>query len=425
MSMSATSKSIQVFADWDGLPVPTFMGTLHAAIRRGAELVSFEYDKDWLESPSARVLDPDIRLVAGRQYLAGEKHNFGMFMDSAPDRWGQVLMRKRESMLALRERRAERKLSATDFLLGVFDEQRAGALRFKIEGSEEFQNDNREFATPPWTQLRELEHAARQIENDAPNSDRDYWKWLNMLIAPGSSLGGARPKAGVRDTSGALWIAKFPSKNDDFDTGAWEMVANDLGRAAGLRMAEGVLKRFASKRHTFLTRRFDRTLAGRRIHFASAMTLLGHADGTNFKDGASYLDLAGFIAQNGSQVTEDLTELFRRAAFSICVSNTDDHLRNHGFLLGKNGWALSPAYDINPNRYGDGLSLNISENDNSLDLGLLKSQAAAFRLTAKGADAIITKVEKAVAGWDSVAAKHGIGKMERQQMAKAFQTYIF
>lgn len=421
--MSPSEKSIQVYADWDGLSGPTFMGTLHVNTRRGAELVSFEYEQKWLESPMARVLDPDIKLIIGRQYLVGEKYNFGMFMDSAPDRWGQTLMRKRESMLALRENCEERKLTPTDFLLGVFDEQRVGALRFKIEGNDNFQNDNRELAAPPWTHLRELEHAARQIEDDAVDNDEAHWKWLNMLIAPGSSLGGARPKAGVRDTSGALWIAKFPSKNDDTDVGAWEMVMNDLGRAAGLRMADGLVKRFASKQHTYLTKRFDRTPAGLRIHFASAMTLLGYKDGTNFKDGASYLDLVRFITQNGSQVADDLEELFRRIAFSICVSNTDDHLRNHGFLLERDGWKLSPAYDINPNSYGDGLSLNISESANLLDLGLLKSQAPAFRITAKRAEVMVDEVQKTVATWESVAAKHGIAQAGRQKMAKAFTNH--
>jgi len=241
-----------------------------------------------------------------------------------------------------------------------------------------------------------------------------------MLMAPGSSLGGARPKASVLDTKGQLWIAKFPSKNDNRDISAWEMVVHELAVKAGLNVAESMTGTYHSKQHTFLTKRFDRNAEGR-IHFASAMTLLGHTDGTNFQSGVSYLDLVEFISKNGANVDSDLEELWRRIVFYICVSNTDDHLRNHGFLLTKSGWILSPAYDINPVETGTGLSLNISEADNSLDLDLAMEVGPYFRVSEKRANEIIEAVKKSVGNWRAIAEKHGVSKTERDAMAKAFK----
>lgn len=242
-----------------------------------------------------------------------------------------------------------------------------------------------------------------------------------MLIIPGSSLGGARPKASVVDNNGTLWIAKFPSLHDTEDVGAWEMVSNELARIAGINISEAKTQRFYSKQNTFLTKRFDRTPDGKRIHFASAMTMLGYSDGIDFHDGVSYLELVEFIIRRGGKVKSDLEELFKRIVFSICISNTDDHLRNHGFILTPEGWILSPAYDINPNPYGTGLKLNISQTDNSLNLDLAIEVAPYFRLDKQAAQMIIAKVVETVSGWRDVARKIGISQMEQNAMANAFR----
>ena len=371
-------KEIIVYAHWQGLGDPARMGTLTVTQGKGKEVFSFEYAADWLKSGFTQMLDPDLQLYSGAYYPRDEKVNFGVFMDSCPDRWGRVLMQRREAAIARTEERPAKELLESDYLLGVFDGHRMGALRFKTYEEGPFLNDNKKMASPPWTSLRELEEASLKFEEDNIN-DPEYLKWVNMLIAPGSSLGGARPKASVVDPEGGLWIAKFPSRMDDKDIGAWEMVANELAQKAGLNIAQGMIQRFNSRYHTYLTKRFDRTENSERIHFASAMTLLGYTDGEK-SAGASYLELVEFITRNGVDVDRDLEELWRRIVFSICVKNTDDHLRNHGFLLTDGGWLLSPAYDINPNEYGKGLHLNISDKDNSLSLDLALEVAIYFRL---------------------------------------------
>lgn len=420
MAKNAQQRSIQVYAGWVDLEQPTLMGILHSTQLRGKEVFSFEYAEAWLQSGNAQRLDPDLQLYSGPQYLGEGKSNFGIFLDSSPDRWGRVLMDRREALLARQEERKARTLFETDYLLGVFDGHRMGALRFKEDDAGDFLNNNKEMASPPWASIRELEEASVRLEEDDVD-DTEKMKWLNMLMAPGSSLGGARPKASVLDTKGQLWIAKFPSRNDNKDIGAWEKVVHDLAVQSGLRVADAMTGTYYSKQHTFLTKRFDRNTKGERTHFASAMTLLGHTDGTNFQSGASYLDLAGFIMQNGAQPDQDLEELWRRIVFYICVSNTDDHLRNHGFLLTPNGWTLSPAYDINPVETGNGLSLNISEKDNALDLGLARDVAPYFRVSAKRTEEIIDEIKNSVRGWKALAEKQGISRQERDVMAKAFR----
>ncbi|MDR1416676.1 MAG: HipA domain-containing protein [Prevotellaceae bacterium] len=415
------SKEIPVYADWDGLEAPQAIGTLFSTYSRGKEIFSFEYHEKWLQSAFAQEIDPDLGLYPGIQYLRSEKSNFGVFLDSSPDRWGRALMDRREAILARMENRPHRSLNESDYLLGVSDEQRMGALRFKNGTSGAFVNDDRSFATPPWTSIRELERASYQLENDLIKNDSEVLKWLYMLLAPGSSLGGARPKASVRHTDNSLWIAKLPSKEDRCDVGAWEMVTNELAQMAGLNVPQAMAKPFYGKHHTFLTKRFDRTATGGRLHFASAMTLLGYTDGISFQEGASYLELVEFIVRKGSNVNQDLEELFRRIVFSICVSNTDDHLRNHGFLLTKAGWGLSPAYDINPNPKGAGLKLNISAHDNSLDLGLTLEVAPLFRLTSSTATEIIQTTRDAVSKWKQLATKYKISRDEQEQMSSAFR----
>ncbi|MBM4163745.1 MAG: type II toxin-antitoxin system HipA family toxin [Lentisphaerae bacterium] len=398
------------------------MGLLSADRNRGKEVFSFAYDDAWLSGGVAQQLDPDLALFEGRHYLREGRPNFGLFLDSSPDRWGRLLMRRREACYARREGRLERPLSELDYLLGVYDGQRMGALRFQEDGRSGFLNSDEHLATPPLTSLRELEHASLMFEADETGRDDDALKWINQLLAPGSSLGGARPKAGVVDDQGSLWIAKFPSRRDGVDVGAWEAVVNELARLSGLRVPEGKLQRLTQRRHTYLSRRFDRLPTGGRIHFASAMTLLGYADGTDAASGVSYLELAEFIMRNGVAVAEDLAELWRRIVFNICVSNTDDHLRNHGFLLAPNeGWTLAPAYDMNPNPQGSGLTLNIAGNDNRLDLALAMEVTDSFRLPLSDAQAQMAAIRVAVGRWRQVAAHKRISKAEQDEMAPAFQ----
>ncbi|ADV47752.1 HipA domain protein [Cellulophaga algicola DSM 14237] len=413
-------RTIYVYADWLEFDSPVLIGELYSETLRGKEVFSFTYHKDWLQSDYAYQLDPDLGLFEGIQYLSDEKSNFGLFLDSSPDRWGRVLMKRREAAFARKEERKIDKLFETDFLLGVFDDHKMGALRFKLDKKDSFLNDNKELASPPWTSIRELEQISLRLEDDSSLDDPDYLKWLQMLISPGSSLGGARPKASVLDNKGNLWIAKFPSKNDGDDIGAWEMVTYQLAIQSGIEMAESKAEKFSSNQHTFLTKRFDRTINGKRIHFASAMTLLGYTDGTDASTGVSYLELVDFITKHGANTENDLKQLWRRIVFSICVSNTDDHLRNHGFLLTDKGWILSPAYDINPVETGMGLKLNISEDDNALDLDLALEVAPYFRLEKEDAKIIIDEILAVISQWKKYATKFGISRLEQERKAEAF-----
>jgi serine/threonine-protein kinase HipA len=416
--MNQNERKIRVYGDWQELRQPIMIGILTAVRIRGKEVFSFEYEKEWLQSNYSQ-LDPDLQFFSGRQYLNDDKANFGMFMDSSPDRWGRLLMRKREAALARKEQRKENMLFETDYLLGVYDEHRMGALRFKLEENTPFLNDNRQMAAPPFTSLRELEQASLKLEENNSTQDPEYINWLNMLMAPGSSLGGARPKASVVDTNQQLWIAKFPSNYDDKNVGAWEMVLNDLAKQADINVADAFIEKFGSRHHTFITKRFDRK-HNQRLHFASAMTLLGYTDGADYQEGISYLHLAEFIIRNGVNVENDLEELWTRIVFNICVSNTDDHLRNHGFLFTPKGWTLSPAYDINPNEKGTGLKLNISEHDNALEVDLALIVVPYFRIKPEKAKEIVATVKKVVSTWQTVANKYKISRNEQELMRRAF-----
>ena len=424
MAKQDNKRSISVYAHWKGMDKPFRMGVLTSDRLKGKEIFSFEYEKNWLQNGPSQLLDPNLQLYSGPQYLNAEQENFGMFLDSSPDRWGRILMRRREAALARIEKREEQKLFETDYLLGVYDGHRMGGLRFKLTDGP-FLNDNRKLASPPWTSLRELEQVSLRLEEDDVIEDPEYLNWLNMLIAPGTSLGGARPKASITDNDGSLWIAKFPSRNDNGDIGGWEIVTYELAKAAGINMAKSKAQKFSSNYYTFLTKRFDRTDVGERIHFASAMTMLGYKDGKNHTDGVSYLELVEFIQNHGANVNEDLEELWRRIVFSICVSNTDDHLRNHGFILTDGGWLLSPAYDINPVETGTGLKLNISDEDNSLNIDLAIDVCEFYRLSADRAHEIVNEVKSAVKKWEKVATNYGISRGEQELKSLAFkEAYI-
>ncbi len=410
-------KKIYVFADWIKDQPAQLMGTLYAERTRGKEIFSFEYATSWLQSAAASVLDPELQLFTGRQYTDNtQKSNFGLFLDSSPDRWGRVLMQRRAYSL-----HTNIQLLESDYLLGVHDTTRMGAIRFKTDLNGDFLDNNANQPTPPIAKIRELEQASLAFEKGVQQDDPKLSRWLNLLVTPGSSLGGARPKANVLNTDNSLWIAKFPSLNDNIDIGLWEYISYKLALKAGIRMAKSAIRKFSGKHHTFLTQRFDRREDLSRIHFASAMTLLAHTDGDDYSTGVSYLDLVAFISQQGASVNEDLEELFRRIVFSICIKNTDDHLRNHGFLLTPKGWRLSPAYDINPNHYGTGLKLNISEDNNALSLDLILAQADYFRLKPTQAKALVHQIVGAVRSWNTYASNYKIPSLEQSYMAPAFE----
>ena len=423
--MKQNEIKIWVYADWDFLEEAQLMGWLTSQRLRGKEIFSFEYTEYWLNTDNPILsLDPHLGFYKGKQYLPEEKNNFGIFLDSSPDRWGRLLMRRREAWQAKNEHRDERTLFESDFLLGVFDGHRMGGVRFKLSEDGPYINDQMKMATPPWTSLRELEHASLQLERDDAMNDPEYAQWLSVLIDPGSSIGGARPKASVIDDKGHLWIAKFPSSRDEKNAGAWEMVLHKLAKACGIHVSEARLQKFSGKHHTFLSKRFDRTDAQKRIHFASAMTLLGLQDGADHVEGVGYLDLVGFIMQHSPEAKEDLEQLWRRMAFNILVSNTDDHLRNHGFLLAPLGWRLSPAYDMNPNEMGTGLTLNISENSNEQDIALALETAHLYQLKSDRAESILKEMRREISNWRVLAKKFGIGNSEIEQTKRAFRLVV-
>ena len=414
--MVSKEKTIFVYDDFS-MQNPTLMGILYVNSLKGGESYSFEYDREWLKKTSLKItLDPELMPYSGRQYPFG-KAIFGLFSDSSPDRWGRVLMNKRERILAEKEGRKPAKLYDSDYLLGVYDEMRLGGIRFKTETNGAFLSDDKETAAPPWTSLRTLEEASRNFENDDTALSE---KWLNQLIRPGSSLGGARPKATVIDPKEQLWIAKFPSRNDENDSGAWEMVTHDLAEICGLHVPEAKLEKFSKLGSTYLVKRFDRIL-NKRVHFASAMTLLGKTDGTSAADGTSYLDIAAFIKSYGAQPKRDLIELWKRIVFNMAVSNTDDHLRNHAFIFTENGWELSPLYDVNPIPYGDELSLNVDEEDNSINIDLAIEASVRFGISETDATTyakdILTIVKE---NWEKRATALGLSRRLIEEMRPAF-----
>ncbi|MBO4287947.1 MAG: HipA domain-containing protein [Kiritimatiellae bacterium] len=380
------------------------LGTLEYDELRGKEVVSFELEGDFILHPSISFLGPDIGLFRGKQYPI-LSYGFGMFQDASPDSWGRKIIRRRAKKGNLRE---------SDYLLGVFDLTRVGALRFKLEGTTRFVNADENTPAPPWTTLRSLEDASRRFEED--DSDETA---LAVLLRPGTSLGGARPKASVTAPDGSLWLAKFPSKEDDFDTGAWEYLVHILAKNAGLNVPDALAQKFSKTGTTFLCRRFDRE-GVRRIPFASAMTMLGCEDRQEGGNG-TYIDIAGFLMQHGAKPDVDLPELWRRMVFSLLVSNTDDHLRNHGFI-GENGaWRLSPAYDLNANiKRPQMLTLELETGIPIESVDTLLDASEYFRLDKTTANGQLEHIRSAVAQWRDIANRLGIPRREQQDMAGCF-----
>lgn len=387
------------------------MGELSYESLRGEDSYGFSFDEEWLRRAGELFLSADLNNYPGVQYTAAGCDIFGCFSDALPDRWGRTLLNRREQLLAQEEGRPLRRLSSFDYLLGIDDYSRMGGFRFKERADADFINSTPTLRVPPLANIRDLEFAARQIEQSEQQNELPDKKWIAQLIQPGSSLGGARPKASVIDTDGLLCVAKFPSRQDDNDAELWEHLSHMLAKRAGISVAETRVLQTSDRRHTLISQRFDRTRSGKRIHFASAMTLLGLHDGDNATNGHGYLDIVDFIIRYGADVDNNLRELYRRVAFNICIGNSDDHFRNHGFLLTPKGWTLSPAYDLNPT-LSRHQSLLITATSNEADLSLLGDASEEYMLSRPIADSIISEVCNALKDWQTLASQLGVPKRE-------------
>lgn len=404
--MSAKARSgrdeVQVFLDADIMPEVCPVGTLYHASGRGGDVFSFAYHEGWLRRPDAFEIDPGLQLAGGEAYPANAAGVFRIFLDSAPDRWGRVLLERREALRARAENRAARALGEWDFLLGVHDAARLGALRFREGAGGPFLDDDGRHAAPPLATLHELEAAALALEDADAEDSPQYRAWLAALLAPGTSLGGHRPKANFTDPDGSLWIAKFPSRQDRRDVGALEMLVHQLAAEAGIEVPPARVLRLGSGHRTFACRRFDRA-DGRRRFFVSAMTLLQREDGS----GGSYLDLADFVRTRGSanQIAADLRQLWTRMVFNLLVRNTDDHLRNHGFIYDGGGWRLAPAYDVNINPGGTEHALAVDERNHLGDVQLALDTAEFYGIDGAAANAILSRLRSVLATWREKAGR--------------------
>ncbi|MDP1726861.1 MAG: HipA domain-containing protein [Bacteroidota bacterium] len=410
---------ILVYADWFQKEEPVLMGILTHIIENGEELYSFEYSKNWLKNENFAHFDQNLGLFNEKSVKISKNGTFEILLDSCPDGWGRKLISRENALLAQKENGAVKSLSESDYLLFQPDTFRKGALRFKSLDKGPFLSYSDQTNTPNLSRLAELEYACLQLESGDAENNPEYESGLRMLVSAGASLGGSRPKANVCDDAGNLWIAKFPSFLDETDVEAWEMLALMLAKASGIWVCQSQLLKLASYKSTFLTRRFDRTATGR-IHFVSASALLKNNLGAKPGEVKSYLEIAEFISRSGAEPKADLEQLWRRIVFNICISNTDDHARNHGFLLTNKGWKLSLAYDMNPDEYGEALTLNINETQNALELDLALSVAKYFDLKEKQALHIISEIAEQCNQWYEVAKKLNIPPNERQLMSKAF-----
>ena len=412
--MSNQDNALEVWLDSD-LGPPCLVGTL--AHDRGQ--IRFHYEREWLRDARAFALDPDLSLDEAPFFPKPEQGNFGIFLDSSPDRWGQTLMKRREALQAKDEKRTPRTLYAWDYLIGVQDFTRQGALRFRLAGSEEFLG-NEKMAAPPITTLSELEAVAYQLSSRRIDDLDALRKWLSVLVAPGASLGGARPKANFTEADGSLWIGKFPARDDDRDVGAWELVVHGLALKAGVDVPAAKAVRLNNAFHTFCVQRFDRVNGTRRF-YASAMTLLRKEQ----SEGTSYLELAQFLRGkgDGAHANADLEQLFRRVAFNVAIGNRDDHLRNHGFVLGATGWRLAPAFDVNPNIDKAEHVLNIDDADNRPSLQTVLTTAAFYGLTEERGKQIVEEVASAVDAWENLARQAGIARGDVELTVGAFSAH--
>ena len=413
-------RTLFIYADFDWLEKPLLVGELGYELLRGSDSYSFKYDNSWLRQYGSLFLSADINNYPGWQYTQPDRDIFGCFSDALPDRWGRLLLNRREQILAIEEQRPVRKLSSFDYLIGIDDFSRMGGFRFKVSQDGGFINCEESLRIPPLTDIRTLVAASMEIEKSEELNRLPEKKWLQQLVHPGTSLGGARPKAAVVNDEGRLCVAKFPSRNDDYDVGLWEHHSHLLAKEAGVIAAETSVVDTGGKNHILISKRFDRTADGRRKHFASAMTLLGLTDGCDAKTGNGYLDIVDFILQNCCDVEANLRQLYRRVAFNIAIGNSDDHFRNHGFLLTPKGWTLSPAYDMNPT-LNDYQALMINSNTNQADLNILLDSSDEYMIGRKEAETIIEEVKSGVRQWKYIANRLGITKREMAVYEQVYQ----
>lgn len=415
-------KKLFVYADFDWLDTPLHIGELTCDTVRGNETYGFSYDKEWLAKYGDVFLSEDLQNYTGIQYTRPERDIFACFSDALPDRWGRTLLNRREQIAATDEKRTVRRLTSFDYLMGIDDASRIGGFRFAETPGGKFINCEESLRVPPLANVRELMRAAHEIELSEEKHLLPSKKWLAQLLHPGTSLGGARPKASVIDEDGSLTVAKFPSRKDDYDIAQWEHFCHVMGRKAGMNVAQ-TRTIDGEDYHILLSKRFDRNNDGKRIHFASALTLLGLTDGDNASTGFGYTDIVDFIIQHGSNVERNLEELYRRVAFNIIVGNSDDHFRNHGFLLTRKGWELSPAYDINPT-LSDNQSLLINRSTSESDLDILLASAGDYMISAEKAKDIVSKVKNAMKSWRTEARRLGLPQRDIDMFAPRFDKWI-
>lgn len=401
-------ETIYVYADFDFFENAELIGELSYERVRGSDSFSFEFSHEWLKRHGNIILSGDIMNSAGRQYPRQSGKVFGFVNDSFPDRWGRLLLDRRERMSAQKEEgRVAKKLNNYDYLVGIEDLTRMGGIRYSKSLNGTFINTESQYRVPPIESLRALCDACGEIELAEEQGVLPQQRWLDQLVNPGSSLGGARPKANVIDTDGKLYVAKFPSKKDLDDVELIEHFAHIMARRAGINVANTRVVPIMRGRHLLLSERFDRTPEGKRRHFASAMSLLGLDDGCGASTGNGYLDIVDFIVRGCTDVQKNLHELYRRVAFNILFGNTDDHFRNHGFILTPKGWTLSPAYDINPStkRYQCLLINKLTEESN---VNFLLESCESYMLNHSDALSIIENVSAVVKDWEQIATQYQI-----------------
>ena len=389
---------ITVIADFDFLASPQEIGTLGYERVRGKDHFVFEYSHEWLKQHGGILLSGDLMNVPSLQHPRGTDSVFGFVKDSFPDRWGRLLLDRRERLKAQAEGSPVRMLTNYDYLTGIEDFTRMGGIRYKSDDSEEYINASTKYLVPPIESLRTLCDACHEIEMAEERNELPEQHWLDQLIDPGTSLGGARPKANVIDADGKLYVAKFPSKKDLENTELIEHFSHRLAAKAGINVAQTRTIKISKDRNMLLSERFDRSAEGKRIHFASAMSLLGFDDGAGSSTGNGYLDIVDFILRGCTDVRQNLRELYRRVAFNIMYGNIDDHFRNHGFLLTPKGWTLSPAYDINPGAKSHQCLL-IDPYTEESDINVLLSASESYMLERQEASEIIEEVRSAIKDW--------------------------
>lgn len=395
-------KRITVYADFNFLALPQEIGILGYEQVRGREHFVFEFSRDWLKEHGGIILSGDLMNVPSLQHPRGNDSVFGFVKDSFPDHWGRLLLDRRERLLAQFEGRTRRMLTNYDYLIGIEDFTRMGGIRYKSDDSDEYINASPKYLVPPMESLRALCNACHEIEQAEERNELPEQRWIDQLIDPGTSLGGARPKANVIDADGKLYVVKFPSKNDMENTELIEHFSHQLAAAAGINVAKTRTIKISKDRDLLLSERFDRTGEGKRIHFASAMSLLGLDDGAGSCTGNGYLDIVDFILQGCVDVKQNLRELYRRVAFNVMFGNTDDHFRNHGFLLTPKGWTLSPAYDINPGTKPQQCLL-VDKYTELSDINVLLSASENYMIERQEAAEIIEEVRNAIKDWKVTA----------------------